>query len=282
MTNEQRWFAGIDWASQNHHVFLTDSTGIKLGEKIFRHDGQGLAEMAAWLIATSGCDNPVQVHVAIEVPHGPVVDTLIERQFKVHSINPKQVDRFRDRFTLAGAKDDSRDSQTMASALLTDRHRFPALSAKDPIVIKLREWSRMADDIRDERLRLTNRMRQLLWRYYPAMLELGNDLSAPWLLELWSSAPTPLKASRIREKTVARILKKHRIRRLDAAQVLEVLRQEPVTVAAETTVAAQAHIAMLVERIRLLNQQIAEAQRQLDDLIAALAVSRDGASEQVK
>ena len=40
----------------------------------------------------------------------------MERGFKVHAINPKQMDRFRDRFTLAGAKDDSRDAEVMASA----------------------------------------------------------------------------------------------------------------------------------------------------------------------
>ena len=44
-----------------------------------------------------------------------MVETLIEREFKVHAINPKQMDRFRDRFTLAGAKDDSRDAEVMAS-----------------------------------------------------------------------------------------------------------------------------------------------------------------------
>ncbi|MDX8450813.1 IS110 family transposase [Mesorhizobium captivum] len=44
----------------------------------------------------------------------------MERGFKVHAINPKEMDRFRDRFTLAGAKDDSRDAEVMASALRTD------------------------------------------------------------------------------------------------------------------------------------------------------------------
>ena len=54
--------------------------------------------MAVWLSSTSG-RVPAQIHIAIEVPHGPVVETLIERGFKVHAINPKQMDRFRDRFT---------------------------------------------------------------------------------------------------------------------------------------------------------------------------------------
>ena len=112
---EQRWYAGVDWASESHHVFLTDGAGRKIGEKIFKHSGEGLAEMAAWLLTASGAASSSQIYVAIEVPHGPVVETLIERGLTIHAINPKQMDRFRDRFTLAGAKDDSRDAEVMAS-----------------------------------------------------------------------------------------------------------------------------------------------------------------------
>ena len=48
---EERWYAGVDWASESHLVFLTDGTGRKIGEKYFKHGGDGLAEMAAWLMA---------------------------------------------------------------------------------------------------------------------------------------------------------------------------------------------------------------------------------------
>ena len=51
--------------------------------------------MAAGLMAASGGAEPSQILAAIEVPHGPVVETLIERGFKVHAINPKQMDRFK-------------------------------------------------------------------------------------------------------------------------------------------------------------------------------------------
>jgi hypothetical protein len=54
--------------------------------------------MAAWLTSVTGAD-PSAIHVAIEVPHGPVVETLLERGFNVYAINPKQLDRFRDRFS---------------------------------------------------------------------------------------------------------------------------------------------------------------------------------------
>ena len=125
MSETKRWYAGVDWGSQIHCVFLTDGQGRKLGQREFKHSGEGLAEMAAWLMKASLAEEPAQVLVAIEVPHGPVVETLIERGFAVHALNPKQMDRFRDRFSMAGAKDDSRDAEVMASSLRTDRRVFP-------------------------------------------------------------------------------------------------------------------------------------------------------------
>jgi transposase len=270
MTDQKQWYAGVDWASESHHVFLTDGGGRKIGERGFRHGGEGLADMAAWLMTTSGAVEASQVRVAIEVPHGPVVETLIERGFKVHVINPKQMDRFRDRFTLAGAKDDSRDAEVMASALRTDPRCFRPLAAADPVVIELREWSRIAEDLGAERIRLTNRMREQLWRYFPALLELEADLGAAWLLELWETGPTPAKAARIRETTIARLLKRHRIRRFDAAHVRDVLRQPPVKVAAGTTEAASAHVAALIARLRLVNRQLGQAHDRLDALTSRL------------
>jgi transposase len=278
MTNQQRRYAGIDWASEKHHVRITDSEGRMIGEKIFKHSGEGLAAMADWLIAVSCAENPGQIHIAIEVPHGPVVEMLLERGFHVYAINPKQLDRFRDRYTLAGAKDDSRDAHVMASALRTDPHCLRKLEAGDPAVIELREWSRIAEDLTAERNRLTNRLREQLWRYFPALLELDGDLGAEWLLELWERTPTPAKAARLRKATLAKLLKRHRIRRFDAAHVLAVLRQPAVTVLAGTEDAATSHITMLIPRIRLLNRQLKQAHDRLDELTARLA-GRDAAKE---
>jgi transposase len=270
MTDRRQWYVGVDWASDSHHVFLTDADGRKIAERVFKHCGEGLAAMAAWLMANSGAAEASQIQVAIEVPHGPVVETLMERAFKVHAINPKQMDRFRNRYTLAGAKDDSRDAQVMASALRTDPRCFRLLAVTDPVVIELREWSRIAEDLSVERNRLSNRIREQLWRYFPAMLELENDLGAEWLLDLWETVPTPGKAAHSRETTIAKVLKRNRIRRFDAAHVLEVLRRPPVQLAAGTIEAASAHLATLIVRIRLINRQLKDAHQRLDTLTARI------------
>src|SRR6516162_9991117 len=274
------WFVGVDWASENHRVRITDGCGKRLGERDFAHGGAGLAEMAAWLTSVTGAE-PSAIYIAIEIPHGPIVETLLERGFNVYSINPKQLDRFRDRFSPAGAKDDSRDAEVLADALRTDMRAFRRLALAEPLVVELREWSRMTDDLNGERNRLCNRLREQLWRYFPAMLELEQDLGAEWFLDLWELVPTPDKAMRIRDTSIARILKSRRIRRVTAPEVLAVLRKPPVTVARGTIEAASAHIRVLIERLRVVNRQLKDAHRQLDRLCGLLAEPRESEPGQV-
>ena len=270
----QKWFVGVDWGNAEHVVCLIDANGKVLGERGFGHTGTGISEMCDWLLETARAD-PAAIHVAIEVPHGAVVETLLERGMVVHSINPKQLDRFRDRFTVAGAKDDRRDAQVLADSLRTDAKSFRVLRVDDPTVIELREWSRIADDLQLDRVRLSNRFGQHLRRYYPQMLDLADDVANEAFLELWELIPTPKSASRVREKSVAELLIKRRIRRFDAKHVLTTLRQKPLTVAPGTTEAATAHIAVLVERIRLVNRQLKNAYRRLDELTELVATTSE-------
>jgi hypothetical protein len=100
------WFAAVDWGSEKHQVCILDTHGSVAGEREFPHSGIGLMALADWVRSIAGPTSVVAV--AVEVPHGPVVDALLDRGFIVHSINPKQLDRLRDRFSVAGTKDDRR------------------------------------------------------------------------------------------------------------------------------------------------------------------------------
>jgi transposase len=279
MTDEIRWFVGFDWATQHHRACLIDAEGEAVAERDVTHDGAGLQELCRWLIERTGAAAE-QIAVAIEMPRGPVVEALLERGFRVFSINPKQLDRFRDRFSMSGAKDDSRDAKVLGHCLRTDRRAFRRLTIDDPLVIELREWSRMYEELKQEQNRLANRVRDQLWRYYPQAGELGEP-AANWFLDLWEKVPTPTQAARVSEKTIARILKDHRIRRFDAAEVLRILRRPPLTVAPGTVEAATAHIRAVAARLRLVNRQIKQAEARLDELCAAIEAAAEAAPGQI-
>ena len=267
------WYVGFDWAMEQHRACLLDAEGKRVAERDVEHGGVGLAELCAWLIERTGA-RAHEIAVAIEVPRGPVVEVLVERGFQVFAINPKQLDRFRDRFSMSGAKDDSRDALVLGHSLRTDPQAYRRLAIDDPLVIELREWSRIYEELKQEQSRLANRMRDQLWRYYPQAGELG-DIAANWFLDLWEKAPTPAKAARVSEQTVARILKNHRIRRVDAKEVLRILRQPPLAVAPGTVEAASAHIRTVAARLRLVNQQTKEAEHRLDELCAAIEAAAE-------
>jgi transposase len=199
-----------------------------------------------------------------------VVDSLIDRGFVVYAINPKQLDRLRDRFSVSGAKDDRRDSYVLADGVRTDRRLFRRLHVADPRLVELRAWSRLAEELTEERVRLGNRVHHELWRYYPQLPKLTDDLAAPWFLELWTIAPTPAKARQLRKSTVEQLLKQHRIRRVDAETVIHTLREPAIKVADGVTEAASIHMRSLVARLRVVNRELRDAERQLDKLCTAI------------
>jgi transposase len=249
-----QYYVGIDWASDSYQVCTVDHKGTVLGEKQVEHSGDGIRQCIDWLLKLAAGEAH-SVAVAIEVPHGAMVESLIENNLTVFAINPKQMDRFRDRHTVAGAKDDSLDALVMADSLRTDSRCFHRVEVDEPAVLRLRELSRLEQDLQTESNRLANQLWEQLRRYYPQMLKLSPAAAEVWLWDLWESAPLPANASTLKLGKVKAILRAHRIRRVTADQVLEQLRQPALRLAPGAAEAAREHVEMLLPRLRLLHQQ---------------------------
>ncbi len=159
-------YVGVDWATEAHQVAIMDAARTQRVQQRVPHTGAALTQLADDLIQRAGGE-PARVAVAIEVPRGPVVETLLERGLHLYALNPKQLDRFRDRYSMAGAKDDRRDAQVLAEAVRTDRPAFRRLQIDEPAVIRLRELSRLDAELQQERTRLANRLWEQLQRFYP-------------------------------------------------------------------------------------------------------------------
>jgi transposase len=268
--DEFRIYVGIDWATEAHRACVLDSTGRVLAERSFAHTGQALAAFAQWLHGLAA-GVPGQVGIAIEVPRGAVVETLIEHGFHLYAINPKQLDRFRDRHSVAGAKDDRRDAFVLSDSLRIDRARFRRIRLDDPLVIQLRELSRVDEDLGHEANRLTNRLREQLSRFYVQALKLCPSADEPWLWALLELAPSPAAAGRLQRRTIERLLRQHHIRRLSAQDVLAELRAPALHVAPGVVEAVTEHIALLLPRLRLAHTQRQRCGPRLEALLDKLA-----------
>ena len=264
------WFVGIDWGSEKHQVCVLDGDRRRVGERVVDHDGASLAQLAAWLWTLSG-GQPQRVAVAIEVPRGAIVEGLLERDFHVYAINPKQLDRFRDRHSVAGAKDDRRDAFVLADSIRTDQPSFRRLQLEDPQFLLLRDLSRAEETLLEDFRRSANRLQDQLHRFYPQMLQLCTAADESWLWDLIDLAPTPAHAVLLSEEQVQRVLKAHRIRRVTAKEVVACLQAPALPVAPGAAEAAQAHCEFLLPCLRVLAEQLQACSQQVSTLLRTLA-----------
>jgi transposase len=143
----------------------------------------------------------------------------------------------------------------------------------EPAILRLRELSRMEQDLQTDSNRLANQLGEQLRRYDPQMLKLSPAADEAWLWDLLESAPLPGDAAKLRLAKGKGILRAHRIRRVTAEQVLEQLRQPPLRLAPGAAEAASEHVQMLLPRLRLLRQQRETTAQRIRRILEELATA---------
>lgn len=263
------WCVGIDAGYDTHQICVVDASGAAVDERRVPHEAAAIHAAVAWLLTRTGAA-PAQIAVAIEAPRGALVATLLERGFAVYAINPKQLDRFRDRFTAAGAKDDRRDARVLGDALRTDRRAFHRVAVDDPLVLQLRELAHVEADCQQDRARLTNRLREQVYRIAPALLQLCPAADEAWFWTLLEQAPTPTDHRALSRTDVRTLLHTHRIRRLTDTDVLTALHAPALAVAPGVVEATRDAVQLLIPQLRVLDAQARRAARRQDALLAEL------------
>ena len=278
MTSEFDFYLGIDWAAEQHQACIMDSQGQVLGQRKIEHSGKGIIEFINWMedLAKGAVQ---RIAVAIETPRGPLVEAFLEHQWTVFAINPKQLDRFRDRHTVAGAKDDRRDAFVLSDSLRTDQHCFRRLRGDHPDIMRVRELSRTEENLTVDLRRLVNQLYQLLLRYYPQLLQLCPTPDEPWLWALLELAPTPQRGAKLKPGRIRRLLAQHRIRRLTAEEIVAVLAAAPLPLAPGSVEAASEHVLLLIPQIRLLATIRKQVADRMEDLLESMATTASDTPE---
>ena len=265
------WFIGVDWGT-THHLCVIRDDGVVVGRRAVAHTMQDVQAALRW-IGELTTATPERCAVAIETPRGVVVDTLLERGFAVYAINPKQLDKFRDRFSAGGAKDDPRDAQVLGDALRTDARAFRLVRPDDPQIIQLRELCRIAEETQETINGLINRLREQLYRVNAAWLDVVPAADEPWLWHMLATAPHPQQWARLSRTRLTRLLRTHRIRRVTADDLWTALRAPRLSAAAGVADAVALRISALLPQLLLVSRQQRETDHHIDRALERLAES---------
>jgi hypothetical protein len=205
------------------------------------------------------------VLIGIETDRGPWVQALVAAGYRVYPINPRQVARYRERHSNAGAKSDARDAHTLADMVRTDGHQLRPIAGDSPAAAGVKVLARAHQTLIWERTRHQLRLRAGLREYFPAALAAFDDLAAPDAVELLGTAPDPAAAARLTRAQIAAALRRARRRGVEAktTAIAAALREPALSQPAAVVAAFAAITRSLTAVIHAVSVEIDQLARQL-------------------
>ncbi len=120
-----REYIGVDWADTEHAVWVEEETGTVVERRSVPHTVESLRAWGRWLDERRAAGR--ELWAAIERPDGRIVEFMLDHGVVVFPVNPKALDRARDRFRMSGAKSDPFDARVLATCLRTDHGHLTPL-----------------------------------------------------------------------------------------------------------------------------------------------------------
>ncbi len=268
-------FVGVDWGSETHAACVVDETGAVLDVFEVGHDPGGIGELVRRGV---GEGELTDVTFVLERRDGLLVDALLRQGAVTWHINPKQVDRFRDRFSPAGSKSDALDARVLADSARTDPRAFQRVEARPAELVELRGIGRLHTALGESRDRLVNQANEALGRYHPAFVALQVDLCTDWGRALFKLAPNPDKARKVRRPAIDQLLRAHRVRKVTAEQVVACLRSAALVAAEGVQLVEQLSVEACVAQLDAVVEHLRVVERRMEKLLGEVCAAPPGSA----
>ena len=201
-------YIGIDWSENKHDLcFMHASGGVLLTLQI-QHTITGFRELDQ-ARQSLGVEKQ-EVTIGLETAHNLLVDYLWDQGYEqIYVLPPNAVKSAQKRFRQSGAKDDAWDAHLIANLLRTDQPRYVVWKPDQPLTRQIRAEVRFAQQLGQELVRDGNRLRAILLRYYPAILEAFPQLNSVVFLAFLQAFPTPQQAQSFSFEQLKTFLGRH-------------------------------------------------------------------------
>jgi len=187
-------YIGIDWSEEKHAVTFMNEAGAELASLSIPHSVEGFVQFDAARqklgLAVDDC------LIGLETAHNLLIDYLWSQMYtQVYVLPPNQVKSNQGRFRQSQAKDDPEDGRLIADILRTDRSRLQPWRPDSLLTRQMRSKVSLILHLTRQTTRLSNRLRSVLLRYYPAALQVfKGGLTTQIAPEFIQAYPTPQAA----------------------------------------------------------------------------------------
>lgn len=245
----KRYYIGVDWGDRLHQVYVGDDEGKKVREMKVQESPEGLAEIGRWLDERRA--EGIELWAAIEKPAGRIVDFLLDHGVEVYPVNPKAVDRVRDRYRMSDSKSDAFDAYVLAEFLRTDQAHLKVLRPNSEKAQELKMLSRDQRRVGRHKSRLLHQLTTTLKEYYARPLEVFDDIETEVALDFLTRYPTPAHLSALKRKEFNRFAtKQHHLSKQRCEELWEKLKKPQLAVPEHVVRAKAQLVEVLIEQLR--------------------------------
>lgn len=201
---------GIDWADKKHDVCIQGRSADRRWRCQVRHKVEDLDDWARSLHRRFGGS----IAVAVELSKGPIVTVLQKYDFFViYPIDPSKLANHRKTFTTSGAKDDPTDAELALDLLLKHSEHFKPLNPQSAEMRTLMALVEQRRQLMNDRVRITNRLRNALKQYYPQPLEWFDHIDTVLFCDFIRRWPSLPQVRRARRATLEKFFHEHNMNR---------------------------------------------------------------------
>lgn len=196
-------YLGIDWSENKHDVVWMNEAGAILARLVIEHSPAGfgkLTETNQTLQLDAG-----SVLVGLETDHNLLIDYLWGHNYRqIYVIPPSVVKSSQGRYGSSGSIHDPKAAQLIADILRTDRQRLRPWQPDSLLNRQMRAKVSLILSLTQEVTRLSNRLRAVLLRYYPAALAVfKGGLASQITLTFLQTYPDPTQAEQLTREDFA-------------------------------------------------------------------------------
>lgn len=269
----KRYYVGVDWADEFHQVWVSDAEGKKVAEMKVEQNPKGMAEFGRWLDESRA--KGIELWAAIEKPAGRIVDFLLDHGVVVYPVNPKALDRVRDRFRMSRSKSDSFDAYVLAEFVRTDHVHLRALEPNSAQAQEFKMLTRDHHRLMRHKTRLINQIEVTLKEYYPRPLEVFGDLEAKIALDFLTQYPTPRSVSELTRRKWNRFAKReHRLGEQRCKELWEKLNQPQLGIPEHVVRAKAQLLRVLVVQLKTLAQAVESYSEKIQSFFASMPAAK--------
>jgi transposase len=268
----ERYYLGLDWGDQSHAVWVVNEAGDKVWAGQVKQRAEELGEFAHRLYGWAS--GGVEIWGSVEKPEGRIVDFLLDHGVVVYPVNPKSLDRARDRFRVSGSKSDPFDARVLAEFLRTDHGHLRPLVPNSPHAQELKLMTTDHERLVQQQTRLINQLKATLKEYYPLILEMFHHINTPTALDLLTRYPSPEALARMTAEDWQSFATEHRLRSRRAAELWEQAKAPQVTIPPHVVRAKARLVRVLAAELQTVRTAVEEYREEIERFFASMPASK--------